>query len=102
MDWGMYLQSGAPLMYVSILLGLFSWAAVYWRTSPDRLHAGLRLPFVVALLVASLPAILVPLARFSGRVNQPAGASLLVRGALLLAGAYPSLARYLGQPFVGR
>ncbi len=64
---------------------------------------GLGLPFVVAsLLVASFPAILMPWARFSGRVNQAAGASLLVLGTLLLAGVYPSLAGYLGQPFVGR
>ncbi len=43
MYWGMYLQSGAPLMYVSILLGLFSWAAVYWWTLRGERPPGRRL-----------------------------------------------------------
>jgi len=65
--------------------------------------AGLGLPFIVfSLLVASLPGLLRPLARFSAGISRAAGALLVVLGLLLLSGLYQSLTGYLAQPFTLR
>lgn len=64
---------------------------------------GLGLPFVVsALVVASFPSVLRPLARFSVVLSRVAGGLLMVLGVLLVLGVYQSLAGYLAQPFTLR
>jgi cytochrome c-type biogenesis protein len=61
---------------------------------------GLGLPFVVcSLLVASFPALVRPLARFSVVVSRAAGVLMVLLGVLLVVGLYQSLSGYLAQPF---
>ena len=64
---------------------------------------GLGLPFVAsALVVASFPSVLRPLARFSVVLSRVAGVLLVILGLLLVLGVYQSLAGYLAQPFTLR
>ena len=64
---------------------------------------GLGLPFVVcSLLVASFPALVRPLARFSVLVSRAAGVLMILLGVLLVLGVYQALAGYLAQPFTLR
>jgi cytochrome c-type biogenesis protein len=61
---------------------------------------GLGLPFAFAsLAVASFPAMLRPLARFSETVSRVAGILLIALGLLLVLGLYTTLAGYLAAPF---
>jgi cytochrome c-type biogenesis protein len=64
---------------------------------------GLGLPFVLcSLLVASFPAVVRPLARYSVWISRAAGGLMVLLGVLLVAGVYQSLAGYLAQPFTLR
>ncbi|MFN2463178.1 MAG: cytochrome c biogenesis CcdA family protein [Candidatus Dormibacteria bacterium] len=60
---------------------------------------GLGVPFVFcSMALASFPAMVRPLARFSVRLNRAAGALMVVLGLLLVTGVYQSISGYLAQP----